>query len=151
MNGARPSLGFESRHNKVAKQLAVFIDTHRPGGAASEETSHRNSAGVARGVRVISLSANDVLVDGDSSRETIETVLSEMTDEVLCEDGQISHAWKRTDLSVNIEPTSMDLSNGRRNAAGWNRSIDLPRQKEFADVKIVTPCEHQAHHDGRAR
>jgi hypothetical protein len=44
-----------------------------------------------------------------------------------------------TDLSVNIEPTSMDLSNGRRNAAGWNRSIDLPRQKEFADVKIVTP------------
>ena len=48
MNGARPSLGFESRHNKVAKQLAVFIDTHRPGGAASGETSHRNSAGRAR-------------------------------------------------------------------------------------------------------
>jgi transcriptional regulator with XRE-family HTH domain len=96
MNGARPSLGFESRHNKVAKQLAVFIDTHRPGERLPEKL-RTETALVARGVRVISLSANDVLVDGDSSRETIETVLSEMTDEVLCEDGQISHAWKRPD------------------------------------------------------
>jgi hypothetical protein len=96
MNGARPSLGFESRHNKVAKQLAVFIDTHRPGERLPEKL-RTETALVARGVRVISLSANDVLIDGDSSRETIETVLSEMTDEVLCEDGQISHAWKRPD------------------------------------------------------
>ncbi len=96
MDGAQPSLGFESRHNKVAKQLAVFIDTHRPGERLPEKL-RTETALVARGVRVISLSANDVLVDGDSSRETIETVLSEMTDEVLCKDGQISRAWKRPD------------------------------------------------------
>ena len=96
MDGARPSLGFESRHDKVAKQLAVFIDTHRPGERLPEKL-RIETALVARGIRVISLSANDVLVDGESSRETIETVLSEMTDEVLYEDGQIDHAWKRPD------------------------------------------------------
>lgn len=96
MDGARPSLGFESRHNNVAKQLAVFIDTHRPGERLPEKL-RTETALVARGVRVIALSANDVLVDGANSRETIETVLTEMVEEVLCEDGQISHAWKRPD------------------------------------------------------
>jgi len=96
MDGARPSLGFESRHNNVAKQLAVFIDTHRPGERLPEKL-RTETALVARGIRVISLSANDVLLDGANSKETIETVLTEMTEEVLCEDGQISHAWKRPD------------------------------------------------------
>lgn len=96
MDGARPSLGFEARHNKIAKQLAVFIDTHRPGERLPEKL-RIETALVARGIRVISLSANDVLVDGDSSRETIGIVLSEMTEEVLYEDGQIDRAWKRPD------------------------------------------------------
>ncbi|QPF90788.1 helix-turn-helix domain-containing protein [Bradyrhizobium commune] len=96
IDGVRPSLGFETRHDNVAKRMAVFIDTHRPGERLPEKL-RTETALVARGVRVISLSANDVLVDGESSKETIETVLSEMAEEVLCEAGQISHAWKRPD------------------------------------------------------
>lgn len=96
MDGAQPSLGFETRHGAVAKQLAVFIDTQRPGERLPEKL-RIETALVARGVRVMSISANDVLVDGASHAETIETILSEISDEVLFEDGQIDHPWKRPD------------------------------------------------------
>lgn len=96
MHGARPTLGFETRHGAVAKHLAVFVDSHRPGERLPEKL-RVETAMVTRGVRVISFSAVDVLVDSGSCKDTIETVLSEIVDEVLHEDGQIGAPWKRPD------------------------------------------------------
>lgn len=96
MHGARPTLGFETRHGDVAKHLAVFVDTHRPGERLPEKL-RVETAMVTRGVRVVSFSAVDVLADSESCKDTIETVLSEIADEVLHEDGQISAPWKRPD------------------------------------------------------
>lgn len=99
LDGAQPSFGFETRHNGVAKQLAVFIDTQRPGERLPEKLRIETAlvARGARGARVMSISANDVLVDGASSAETIETILGEISDEVLFEDGQIDRPWVRPD------------------------------------------------------
>jgi len=94
LEGARPSLGFETRCDHVARQLAVFIDTHRPGERLPEKL-RIETALVARGIRVISLSENDVFVNGASHMETIETVLTEMAEEVLLDSGHITRAWKR--------------------------------------------------------
>lgn len=96
LDGATPAFGFETRYNRAAKQLAVFVDSHRPGERLPEKL-RIETALVARGVRVISLSVNDILVNGTAARETIETVLSELADEVLFDAGKISQPWKRRD------------------------------------------------------
>lgn len=93
---ARPTIGFETRYDNVAKQLAVFIDIHRPGERLPEKVQAENAL-LARGIKVISFSALDVLADTERCTDTIEMVLGEIAEEVLFEAGQIEVAWKRPD------------------------------------------------------
>jgi transcriptional regulator with XRE-family HTH domain len=91
---ATPTLGFETRLDNVAKQLAVFVDQHRPGERLPEKVQVETAL-LERGVRVVSFSATDVLVDCENCKATIETVIEEIAGEVLHEAGKIERAWKR--------------------------------------------------------
>lgn len=96
MYGAKPTIGIETRYGDKVRELAVFVDHHRPGERLPEKLKIE-TAMVARGVRVVSLSAADVLTNGEQCKETIEMIVSEMVDEVLYDAGQIASAWKRPD------------------------------------------------------
>lgn len=95
---ARPTLALECRLDKVIRQLAVFVDTHRPGERLPEKVRVETTL-LARGFNVISFSATDVLVDYQGCCETIETVMCELAEEVLHEAGKIEKPWKRPDRS----------------------------------------------------
>ncbi len=94
MHGVTPTVGIECRHEDKVRELAIFVDQRRPGERLPEKL-RIETALVARGVRVLSFSAADVLTDGERCKRTIEVVVSEMVDEVLYEDGQIAKPWKR--------------------------------------------------------
>ncbi|MBT9471822.1 MAG: hypothetical protein V4514_04225 [Pseudomonadota bacterium] len=96
MHGAAPTIGVEARYDDKVRELAIFVDQHRPGERLPEKLKVE-TAMVTRGVRVVSLSAVDVLTNGERCRETIELIVSEMVDEVLYDAGKIANPWKRPD------------------------------------------------------
>lgn len=94
---AQPTaLAFQARCDGKTRELAVMIDTDRPGERVPARIK-RDADLVEAGVRVFSVSEADVLTDPEGCRERIETILSEMVEECLFEAGHIAKPWVRPD------------------------------------------------------
>lgn len=88
LGGAVAALGFECRSEEVSRRLAVFIDDKRRGERLPENIS-RDAALIAQGVRVFSLTETEILTDPDDCVTRIETILNEMTEACLHDNGFI--------------------------------------------------------------
>ena len=92
VEGSSPSFMIACRDGDVEKQIAVFIDAIRPGERLPRKVQIETAL-IARGVRVLTFSETDVLVDPEAVSDTVETVISEVMDEVLVARGHIANAW----------------------------------------------------------
>jgi hypothetical protein len=92
----RPTIVVEAREEAIVRSLAVFVDKHRPGERLPAKVQCETGL-IAQGYRVLSFSETDVLVNGETCAETIDTVISELVDEVLHEAGHVNSAWVRPD------------------------------------------------------
>lgn len=89
---AAPSFAVECRYDDAHRQIAIFVDAIRPGERLPRKVQVETAL-IARGIRVLVFSETDVLVDPEAVRETVETVIDEVTDEVLVAAGHIAKAW----------------------------------------------------------
>lgn len=96
LGGATPTIALETRSEGEFRQLAVFVDTHRPG-ERSPAKLRVETALHARGIRVMSFSEAEIFYDSEDCRARVENALSELIEECWIKLGHIPRHIRQRD------------------------------------------------------
>lgn len=89
--GPRLTVDFalESRYEQHARQLAIFIDDHRPG-ERTPEKQRREQLAAAQGCRVLVLTDQEVLGDPEACLERVESIAFDMIEDAMIDAGVLT-------------------------------------------------------------